>query len=179
MELNTPPPGADRAPELLPAVLRPAVSRFAAPQPPRPTDALGAMLNGSRSWETVQTPVSRTVTVVSWLTLCLDVIAIVVTIAFVDDSGFFASVVTWHHNPFWPVFLSVFSAIMMVTVAANTRGLRSADLTWLRVWVGSAIVSLVAVAAMLIAVTALLVLVAIGIAAALFALWVVVMAAFD
>lgn len=166
MDLNTPPPGADRAPELLPAVLRPAVRRPTVTRPvaPQPTDALGAMLHGSRSWETVQTPVSRTVTIASWLTLCLDVIAFFATIAFVDESGFFASVVTWHHNPFWPLFLTAFSTILMVTVAANTRGLRRADLTWLRVWVGAAIVSLVAIAATVIALTALLVMVAIGIA---------------
>jgi hypothetical protein len=164
MDLNAPPPGADRAPELLPAVLRPAVVRPLAPRSARPTDALGAMLHGSRSWNTVQTTVSRTVAVVSWLTLCLDVIAFFVTIAFVDETGFFAAVVTWHHNPFWPMFLTAFSTILLITVAANTRGLRSADLTWLRVWVGAAIVSLVAVAATLIALTALLVVVAIGVA---------------
>lgn len=161
MDLNTPPPGADRAPELLPAVLRPAAAR---PPVPRSTDALGAMLHGSRSWDTVQTPVSRTVTLASWLTLCLDIVAFFVTIAFHGGSGFFAAVVTWHHNPFFPLFLSAVSTILMLAVAAHTRGLRSADLTWLRVWVGAAIVSLVAVAAMLIALTALLVIVAIGIA---------------
>jgi hypothetical protein len=120
MDLNTPPPGADRAPELLPAVLRPAIAR---PPASRPTGALGAMLHGSRSWDTVQTPVSRTVSVASCLTLCLYVIAFFVKIAFVDETGLFASVVTWQHNPFWPLFLAAFSTILMVTIAANTRGL--------------------------------------------------------
>lgn len=129
MDLNTPPPGADRTPELLPAVPRPAAAR---PRAPQSTDALGAVLHVSRSWDSVQTPVSRTVTLASWLTLCLIVVAFFVTIAFIGESGFFASAVTWHHNPFFPLFLSAFSAILIVTAAANTRGLRSADPTWLR-----------------------------------------------
>lgn len=145
---------------MLPAILRPAIAR---PPAPRPTDALGAMLHGSHSWDAVQTPVSRTVTVASRLPLRLDVIAFFATIAVVGEVVLFLNIVTWQHNPFRPLFLAAFSTILMVTVAAYTCGLRGADLTWLRVWVGAAIVSLVAVAAML-TVTALLALVAIGIA---------------
>lgn len=161
MDLNTPPPGADRAADLVPAVLRPAIAR---PPSAQPNDALGTMLRGSRNWNTVQTPVSRSVTVVSWLLLCLDIVAIFVTQAFAGESGFFATVLTWNGNPVIPILISTLAAAAMICIAAMTHGLRRADLMLLRVWVGTIIGSVIGVAAMIVALGAFLLMVAFGLA---------------
>lgn len=154
MQLNTPPPGAGRAQEILPAVLRPSpkVRVSSAPSPRLPAgDALGAMLRGSSSWDSVATPVSWTVTLLSWLLIGLDVAAIFVIRAFITASNIFARIITWNYHPNAAIAAAVIAAIVMAATAMGTEGLRRANLAWLRVWIGGVVASVVAVVSTLVA----------------------------
>jgi hypothetical protein len=167
MQLNIPPPGAGRTREIVPAVLRSPTLGRGGPSSSgvvgKPADALGAMLRGSSSWDSVGTTVTWTVTLVSWLLLGLDIAAIFVTRAFSGGSDIFSRVLTWNDHPSAVISVAVIATIVTVTTAAMTHGLRRANLMWLRVWIGGAITSCIAIAAMLIALVLGLVFIAIGI----------------
>lgn len=155
MQLNTPPPGADRAPEILPAVLHspgPIRRRPSGPSTPASsTDALGAVLRTSRCWEDTDTVVTETVTLTSWLLLVLDVTAVFVTWAVRGRSDIFARILTWNDHPGAVLTVTVTAALIMAATATATRALRRANLLWLRVWVGGAVASVAALAAMAVA----------------------------
>ena len=162
MNLNTPPPGAARAPEIMPAVLR-------SPKPSRPLatatrhgDALEAMLHGSHHWENNPAPVTWTVTLLSWLLLALDFTAIYANHALAGQDHIFARIITWNDNPRAATLLAILAAVALIVTEAMTRGLRRANVTWLRIWTGAAIASVIAIAAMIVALIVGLVMLVIG-----------------
>jgi len=167
MELNTPPPGASRAVDILPAVLRPGTPgmkrRPAAHPAGHPGDALGAMLQGSTRWDSVATPVTWTVTAASWLLTALDVLAVFLAKSFRGGSDLFSRILTWDHHPGAVIGVAVIAALAMGATAVMTGGLRKANLVWLRVWIAAAVASAVAIAAMVVAAVIGLVLLVLGI----------------
>lgn len=138
-----------------------------------PADTLGAMLRGSTRWDSVGTPVTWTVTLASWLLLVLDVAAVFAARAFRGGSDLFSRILTWNDHPGAVIAVAVIAALVMVATAVMTRGLRSANLLWLRVWIAGAIVSVVAIAALAVAVVVGLVFIAIGIVVAAVVLFVI------
>jgi hypothetical protein len=168
MDLNNPPPGASQSAEILPAVLR---GLSAQPTPTHPVatrahgaDALGSMLRGSLQWESGPATVTWTVTLASWLLLGLEIAAIFVTHAVEAQTNIFARILTWNYHPQAIIAVATIAALAMTATAVMTQGLRRANLTWLRVWIGSVAGSVLAVLAMFIALALGLLLLAIGIA---------------
>lgn len=169
MELNTPPPGARHAKEIVPAVLRsPSVPGLRASSAPSVRtsagDALGSMLRGSRTWDSVATPVTLSVTLLSWLLLALDIVAVFVIGVFRATANVFAQIITWDYHPTAAMVCAVIATFAMGITVAMTAGFRRANLPWLRVWIGAAIASAVAIASMLLAVALGLLFIAAGIA---------------
>jgi hypothetical protein len=167
MQLNTPPPGANNTPDLLPAVLRsasPASQKAAASTAVGAGDALELMLNRSSRWDSVRTPVTWTVTTASWVLIALDLLTIFIVRAFSGDSDVFGRIITWNHHPAAVAVTAVIATGAMAYTAFVTDGLRRANLTELRVWVGGAICSLVAIASMAVALLLFLLMIAVGIA---------------
>lgn len=162
MQLNTPPPGTSGAAEIVPAVAGPSARKT----PTQVSDALGTMLRGSQGWNSVATAVTRRVTTVSWVLLVLDVVAIILATG-VDGDSIFARILTWNFHTQTIVGVASSATGLMVLTAMNTAGLRRANLTWLRVWILAALVSLVAVVAIFVAVVVGLAIIAFGILVAI------------
>lgn len=177
MQLNTPPPGTNNTPDLVPLVLRstsPLASKSDAGTPATASDALGLMLNRSPRWDSVRTPVTWTVTVASYVLLALDLLAIYVVHGFVGEADVFARIITWNYHPAAVAMTAVIAATVMAYTAVITDGLRRANLTELRVWAGAVICSVVAIASMAVALVLALLMVAVGIAIGVFLLFCVV-----
>ncbi len=162
MNLNTPPPGAARAPEIMPAVLQsPKPSRSLATAT-QPADALEALLHESHHWENNPAPVTWTVTLVSWLLFAMDFTAIYANHALAGQGHIFARIITWNDHSQAGTLVAILAAVAMIVTAANTRGLRRANVTWLRVWTSAAIASVIAIAAMVVALIVGLLMLVIG-----------------
>lgn len=172
MNLSTPPPGAAQAPEIMPAVLkagrsaRPPAIRTASAATATTPDALAGMLSHSSVWENHRAPVSMTVTLASWLSIALNILAIYLNYIWADHDHIFARIITWNHHPTAAIAAAAAAAAAMTVTAVMTRGLRRADIIWLRMWVGAAAASVIAIAALFIALIVGLVLAVVGLVVA-------------
>jgi hypothetical protein len=172
MNLSTPPPGAAQAPEIMPAVLqagrspRPPATRTASAAAATSPDALAGMLSRSSVWENHRAPVSMTVTLASWLSIALNILAIYLNYIWADQDHIFARIITWNHHPTVAIAAAAAAAAAMTVTAVMTRGLRRADIIWLRMWIGAAAASAIAIASIFIALIVGLVLVVVGLVVA-------------